>query len=59
MRAGGGFGVNLAPLADMLQTARFLCSALGEASAEATEMAVQDACLRGWPNENTGAIGLL
>jgi len=59
VRAGGGFGVHLAPLADMLQTARFLCGALLDAAARAVNSAAQDAQIRGFPQADDGAFGLL
>jgi exosome complex component RRP42 len=59
VRAGGLFGLNLLPVADMLQTARLLCGGLLDAAARRTGMSAKDAQLRGFPHEDGGAIGLL
>ena len=42
MRGGGGFGVHLAPLADMLQTARQLAAGLLQAAQPAIERAAEE-----------------
>lgn len=59
VRAGGVFGLNLLSVADMLQTARLLCGGLLDAAARHTGTAAKDAQLRGFPQEDGGAIGLL
>ena len=42
VRGGGGFGVHLAPLADMLQTARQLAAGLLQAAQPAIERAAEE-----------------
>ena len=59
MRLAGVYGVNLALMADMLQTARLLGLAMLEKASLAIEMAAEHAQVRGFPYTDDGAIGLL
>jgi exosome complex component RRP42 len=59
VRAGGVFGLNLLPVADMLQTARLLCGGLLDSAARHIDQAARDAQMRGFPQEDGGALGLL
>ena len=59
IRAGGGYGVQLAPLADMLQTARALGAALVDAARAAFASAAAAAEKEGAPMSDSGLRGLL